>query len=252
MKFIKAQVFKKINLHQLGDIGCPLYGVLAKGKLFRSGNIEGLTKYELKFLESHNIHTRFDLRTDSEMDSRPCQLSSAETINFKISAGGGNGTYIDTVKSIDNNGQIEEVVFRSYHRLLGNSYENVGNLLAYLAEKRVKSSLIHCSAGKDRTGIVIAMLLKILDINILDIILDYQRAVKVYALNNYNNNMVLFDKHGMDYLKYRRLVEPTGDILKRLISYIEGRYETVVNYLYKADVKYGLFVKAQLKKMYLL
>ncbi|MFD6395908.1 tyrosine-protein phosphatase [Nocardia sp. NPDC060249] len=64
-------------------------------------------------------------------------------------------------------------MFDRYCEYLEHSSENIAAVLRLLATPGQLPALIHCAAGKDRTGVVIALLLAVAGVRADDIIADY-------------------------------------------------------------------------------
>ncbi len=66
-----------------------------------------------------------------------------------------------------------EHVAAHYFELLMSSDETIRTALAVLTEPTVYPAVIHCSVGKDRTGILVALLLSLVGVDDDDVVADY-------------------------------------------------------------------------------
>ena len=137
--------FEKImNFRNLGGYECT-YGETAFGVLYRSGRLFGASVSDINKLYSLGLKTIIDIRDDEAKCLCPDpELNGVKTISLPVN---GNGRI-----PINQEDQIN-----SYLEMLEEPKMARDIFLALLNSE--KPALIHCNAGKDRTG-VIALLLE--------------------------------------------------------------------------------------------
>jgi protein-tyrosine phosphatase len=152
------------NLRDLGYIE----GV-KRGVLFRSFV---LTKYDpkevLEWMMENSVGTIIDIRSDREIREKPYSdviLKSIEYVQSPIDAKVYDQDILDD-KTLSGHRKL-------YLKTLIRDGDKVRQILETIADERREGILIHCIGGKDRTGIVIAILLMILGISESEIIDDY-------------------------------------------------------------------------------
>ena len=129
---------------------------------FRSDFPENLTNEEIRWLSDNNIITIVDLRSDAEVIKKPCSLKEIEGFRyFHLPVTGGG----DTPKSIEH-------LYMVYRQMLDEKMEKIINTIMN-AESKV---MYFCTAGKDRTGVVSAVILKRLGFSDEVIIDDYMKS----------------------------------------------------------------------------
>ena len=128
----------------------------------RSDVLDKLTKEDIRFLEEHNIRTVVDLRDEAERERQPCVLEKREGFTYyHLPATGGNFAP-----------HSQEEVIRSYIRMAD---AQMGKILKTI-EEAPTNVLYFCSAGKDRTGVVSALLLRRMGIGKDQIVQDYMQS----------------------------------------------------------------------------
>lgn len=145
-----------VNLRDTG--GTPLTGggTSAAGVLYRSEGLGSLTEAGLVTLGELGVRTVIDLRSDEERASAPDRLPEGATaVELHCSAMmSGDGRDLNAVAAA-----AEEMLGdpasmgRLYIDMLRNSpatFAEVARLVASAAPGR--AALVHCTAGKDRTG----------------------------------------------------------------------------------------------------
>lgn len=159
---------------------------VVRGRIFRSANLAQITDADVETLEKHGINTFIDFRGPKEALSDPDNLpGGAQYLNSPI-IGSAKGDEIDdaTIQTmIDRAGLPETMLDQDrvrehgpYYRMLFlvDSYgtqEHVGKLKGYrplfdtlLAMPASSNLLLHCTGGRDRTGVGVTLLLKTLGV----------------------------------------------------------------------------------------
>jgi protein-tyrosine phosphatase len=122
------------------------------GVLVRSDSIAHLTKAGREALTSYGVTTVIDLRTDGELARVPNPFAD------------GSGPVYRHLPMIDDSMMVELGVasgmFERYLMMLDGRPEAFGGIFEAVAEAE-GPAVFHCFAGKDRTGLVAAMLLSL-------------------------------------------------------------------------------------------
>lgn len=131
-------------------------------RYYRSDFPENLKDEEIRWLSDCNITTIVDLRSDEEVAKKPCALEVAEGFQyFHLPVTGGG----DTPKSMEH-------LHIVYRQMVDNQMQTILDTIMN-AETNV---LYFCTAGKDRTGVVSALILKRLGCSEEVIIDDYMES----------------------------------------------------------------------------
>ncbi|MBQ9943200.1 MAG: tyrosine-protein phosphatase [Clostridia bacterium] len=131
-------------------------------RFIRSDAPVNLTENEIGWLEEQNIRTLVDLRSEEEAERKPCPLKDRKGFMYHHLPVTGGG---DTPKS-------REHLHHVYAGMVDGQMEKIiRTILA--AETKV---LYFCTAGKDRTGVVSALLMKRMGCDEKEIIADYMTS----------------------------------------------------------------------------
>ncbi len=138
--------------------------VLPTGEMryIRSDVPEKLTEQEISWLLEHNITTIVDLRSEEEFSVTPCCLEKKENFQYfhLLVTGGG-----DTPKSLEH-------LYTIYSQMVDEKMDKIVDTIM-----NAKSNVMYfCTAGKDRTGVVSAIILKRLGFSDEVIINDYMES----------------------------------------------------------------------------
>lgn len=121
-----------------------------------------LTDEEIQWLLDNHITTLVDLRSDEEVCKQPCGLAAKEGFQYyhlPVTGGGG------TPKSLEH-------LYTVYSQMIDKQMEKIIDTIM-----NAKSNVLYfCTAGKDRTGVVSAVLLRKLGYSDEVIIEDYMKS----------------------------------------------------------------------------
>lgn len=131
-------------------------------RYIRSDVPEHLSDDEIQWLLDHNVNTVIDLRSDEELIRKPCCLNGREEfLYYHLPVTGGG----DTPKSPDHLHMV-------YRQMLDEKMNEIIDTIM-----NAESNVIYfCTAGKDRTGVVSAIILRKLGYSDEVIIDDYMKS----------------------------------------------------------------------------
>ena len=178
-----------LNLRDLGGIG----GVVPRGLFLRSGKLSVLTSDECaRLCARHHVGCVIDLRTPLESAEFPDPLPKDitylqipllhdSTVGITHETGSDPMTIIRQLRK--NPQRLKEMVpdFKTlYREIVTDSFsrEQLYNAVMVLKENARKGvcTLFHCTAGKDRTGILSMALLRSYGVSDKEIVKDYMRT----------------------------------------------------------------------------
>lgn len=156
--------------HNLRDVGgYPAEGGTTRaGQLFRSDSLSRVTGVGARQLAELGIEVVVDLRSELErrQDHAPELLPEAVHVQLPIH-GGSRSSLIDE-------GPITLVSL--YHQVLADSAWSIAAAVAVIADSGSLPVLVHCTAGKDRTGLVIALALEAAGVERSAVVADYTQS----------------------------------------------------------------------------
>lgn len=151
-----------MNLRDLGGYSAGGGRQTQYGRIFRSDAPVELTPGEIEDIRGLGIRTVIDLRTDGEVARRPSSLTQPPF------------TYHHCTLHED------ALLFPSDEQKIGAFYFSLAQRESPIAQvlriiaHSPSAVLFHCSAGKDRTGVITAILLMLCGVDESDILADYQ------------------------------------------------------------------------------
>ena len=149
------------NTRDLG--GYPVPGGFTRwGMTFRSDAPVNLTREDVETLRKLGVSTHIDLRTLEEVERRPSAVTNLPGFRYH---------HVDLCACMQMMPDTEEGVAISYFEMTQQA-EPMAHIFRIIAETE-GGLLFHCAAGKDRTGVVAAILLMLAGANRDELLADY-------------------------------------------------------------------------------
>ncbi|MBR2786119.1 MAG: tyrosine-protein phosphatase [Clostridia bacterium] len=238
-KIENIKLSKTKNVRDLGKIPVQ-YGRIKKHKLLRGSCLDQLTQRDVDILiDRYKLSTIIDLRTYRETEESPdVKISNVEYIHIPIFDKRAPG--ITHEKGGERGSQGRTGLANMYKEILsGEHLERIAEIIRTIVKlpRDGYSVLFHCTEGKDRTGIVTAIILMILGANKHTIMEDYLYTNKVNEkkANKYYWQTRIFkhDKEKAERIRNAYLAKP---------EYIQAVFYAIQEDWYGVDnfIKYGL------------
>jgi protein-tyrosine phosphatase len=165
-----------VNVRDLGGLPTEDGGTTAAGVLLRSDNLQELSDKDVRRLvDDLGVRTVLDLRTPAEIDAEgagPLVDEGLRHVNCNLIPGWDPRTY-DTARVIPHEQREAGDLSHIYLTYLDHAPADVVAALRVLADDSTGSVVVHCAAGKDRTGVVVALALVVAGVRREGIIADY-------------------------------------------------------------------------------
>jgi protein-tyrosine phosphatase len=169
------------GIHNFRDYGnYPARGGarLVSGKLFRSGQHVDATPDDLEAVAALNLATIVDLRGDSERVTYPCLRHADFGADVLFAAGetseGGQAPHIAAARNVTTAADAHRAMVNLYNAMpYRPKLVEIFRLYFAALANRDGASLIHCLAGKDRTGIAVGVFHSVMGVHLDDIMADF-------------------------------------------------------------------------------
>jgi protein-tyrosine phosphatase len=182
------------------------------GLIYRSGALHQLTAEDLDTLAALNIRAVLDLREDEEKDREGADLLAPGMEYHPRPSTLGREAMIHKLQNDAANFRMVDFYLGS----LGPRIQYHAELFQTILKNLDQPLLIHCSAGKDRTGIMVALLLRVAGVAAADILADYAETAQ--HLGAY---------HEKQAERFRGYGLPDGAIREMLAAYPETMAATL-------------------------
>jgi protein-tyrosine phosphatase len=157
------------NFRDLGGYPTRDGGLLRWRKLFRADGLSKLDDADCATLADLGLRTVIDLRTDTELAERgsfPVDALAVEYHHLPLTE------TIPGAEEARDYGDRDYVVSR-YSQLLREGFGSLAQAVRVLADGERLPAVFHCSAGKDRTGVLAAVVLGCIGVPDEVIVEDY-------------------------------------------------------------------------------
>ena len=198
------------NMRDIGGYKSGLENRVKLKRLIRSNLPINLSSNDISLLDKMGMNTVIDLRSQEEIEARKSIFENNK--NFKVYHIG-----IDVGKDIP---ETEELVPKSYMDML-TLQEKMKTIFEILGNN--EKVLYFCNAGKDRTGVVTALILKLLDVSENDIIEDYVSTgqfMKTTLIKFANSNNRILN-----------IITPKEIYMQEFLKEFEKKYNNIEEYL---------------------
>jgi len=158
------------NLRDVGGLPLRGGGATVAGQLLRSANLRSVTPADVNHLiDVFGLRLVIDLRTarEIERDNGPTGVAAAGVETVALSFIPEDGT------ALPETGDDTDPLLRSYMGYLFDRTENVVEAVRLLGRPDGGPALVHCAAGKDRTGVLVALVLDVVGVEREAVIADY-------------------------------------------------------------------------------
>ncbi len=158
------------NLRELGGYRAE-EATVKWGKFYRSDALHALTPLGRTSMTDLGIRLVVDLRTDDETAAEPTAVSEVKIVRASILPSGQ-----PTVRP-DRPSTLEAV----YDMMIDDHGAQLTAAVTHIARSGSEPVLVHCTAGKDRTGLVVALSLLAVGVQRDDVVADYALTEKYLA-----------------------------------------------------------------------
>jgi protein-tyrosine phosphatase len=203
------------------------------GQVFRSGGLSDLTEADQQYLAALGVKLVCDLRTMQEAARSPDRLP--EGIPYRALPVYGDKEASDKLgisRLLLNLHRLDGLLLESYtHSMIAEKGHVFGEALRGIADGL--PALIHCTAGKDRTGILTALLLHILGVPEETIVADYTLTNRVYPrlMATLRRDVEPLSRIGIQAEDLKPLLSANPATMRDTLAYIRERYGSIDSYL---------------------
>jgi protein-tyrosine phosphatase len=160
------------NVRDLGGLQTESGGETRAGAVVRSDNVCRLTPAGWRALHEHGVRTIIDLRADKELVEDPPGDMPIEPLRVSL-FGLLDGEYLRELEERIQDLPPDERIRELYLDALERHRDSMARAVALVADAPEGGVLVHCAAGKDRTGLVAALLLRLAGVRDDVIVEDY-------------------------------------------------------------------------------
>ena len=229
------------NMRDLGGLPRHDGDTVPRGRFYRADNLANLSPEGVATLLRLGVRTVIDLRQDEAVRKWPSPLRRQPAVAYhQVDMIGDQYSFAGDVLDVawrdaDVDSRYAALPLfahlRDYCRWLDERQPQLRTILRLLAQRQATPAVFHCEAGKDRTGVVSALLLLLAEVSDLAIAADYTHT----AHRNFRR-LELLRKSGDPPLKMRdesdyaaRFCPP--ELMPVMLFWLRSRYGDIASYL---------------------
>lgn len=199
-------------------------GVIRSGVLYRSDALKGLTDLGRQQLVDLGVRTIVDLRDDFEIKVQPDAIDDLDidvvmlpVYEGSAAANSGPGITLPTM----------------YESIVAEHGSVLASVLRLIAGADEGAVLVHCTAGKDRTGIVVALALRAVGVAREVVIADYAVSEQNLQGEWLHEMLALMARYGIQETPELRAIMggTPPEVMAGLLDLIDERWGSVGDYL---------------------
>jgi protein tyrosine/serine phosphatase len=222
-----------VNVRDLGGLPTEDGRRTRLGGVVRSDNVRRLTDEGWRALAEHGVQRIVDLRFPEELAEDQPRDVDIEVVHVSVLGAGHDPEYVKTLDAHLAANDVVDHYAWSYVDFLERYRERFGEAFAAIADAE-GTVVVHCFAGKDRTGLVAAVLLRLAGVDHATIGADY--AVTAENLRARWEAWLRETRDEEERAKLEKLQHTPAEAMTRVVQEIEGRYGDVASYLRAAGL----------------
>ena len=223
-----------LNVRDLGGLRTEDGRRTQAGVVVRSDNVRALSDDGWRSLAEHGITRIVDLRWPEELAEDAPRDVDIEVVHVSVLGEAIDSDYIAELDAhLESVDDVADHYAWSYVDFLERYRERFGRAVAAIADAD-GPVVVHCMGGKDRTGLVVALLLRLAGVATGDIAADY-----AVSSDNLAPALEQWVENAADETERRKRIRLSGtpaDGMVRVIDELETRYGDVASYLRAAGV----------------
>jgi protein-tyrosine phosphatase len=193
--------------------------------LFRADGLGELTESDLATIRELGIRTVVDLRSGTELEQGRFDVD-AHPVSFH------HFPFIDELPDMETFKRSPGMLGTQYKEMLDGAGAQVVAALEVLAEPGALPAVFHCSAGKDRTGLLSVIVLSLLGVDEPTVIADY--ALSGAAMERLRAKMMRkYPDNADEIAQLDEAFSADPAQMEALVDHLRERYGTVEAYLSK-------------------
>ena len=190
---------------------------------FRADSLHRLPPAAQTTLLDHGVRTVIDLRRADERQVAPNVFAGSSTVAYHPVS-----LLVDTPPT---RGARPRPLVDTYRLILDERQEQLRQTLATLAAPGGLPAVVHCTAGKDRTGLIVALVLGLVGVPVTTIVEDYTLTAQ-YLVGTYLDEVrQRAANNGIPWEWYQHQIDCYPEFMHTTLQYLEERYGSIAAYV---------------------
>jgi protein tyrosine/serine phosphatase len=200
------------------------------GAVVRADSVRHLSPAGWHALVDYGVRTIVDLRRHDELERDPPLDVPVDVVHVPIEDG-----YYDELQALwRREGHHERSVYHTYVRMTELLAPNFARAVETVGDAPDGAVVVHCFAGKDRTGLTCAMLLRLAGVSVEDIADDY--GLSAGNIRSIIDPWADSAPDEQERALRLRIGSSPPQVMRDVLAELEGRHDDIRGYLLEAGV----------------
>lgn len=206
------------NLRDVGGLPLAAGGTIRSGLLYRGDSLDTLSAAGIVALRKLNLRTIIDLREPAEYRGRDALADDVHYEQIPILR--------DRLDYVD-----YEDIDQLYTAIIDVVGTEIAAVISRLAEPKAFPALVHCTAGKDRTGLVVGLLLAVLGVPDGAIAANYALTEVNFTAEAKARVLKRAAEAGLPAQKLAVMVGSPPQLMLEVLEHVRSSHGSVAGYL---------------------
>ena len=191
--------------------------------LFRADGLGDLTPADFEVMRALGIRTVIDLRSGEELERGRFDVD-AHPVTFH------HFPIIEKLPDPDEFNRRPGLLGSQYQEMLSGAGQPIRSVLEILAGPGALPAVFHCTAGKDRTGVLSALVLSLLGVDEPTVVADY--ALSGEAMTRLRAKLLVKYPEGREAIEgIPEVFSAAPEQMEQLLDYLRAEYGSVPAYV---------------------
>ncbi len=214
------------NVRDVGGYASAVGRATRWRTLFRADSLHRLDAAAQSELLEHGIRTIVDLRHGGEILAAPNMFQGSTRVAYVHAP-----LLEDPSNRAASGGSATRTLEETYRIALRARNEQLVAILRLLTEPTALPALVHCTAGKDRTGLVVALALAAVGVPDETIADDYARSEEFLVGAYFDEARQRAESRGIPWEVYRANLVCPAPLMLGTLTWLRDEYGSIDDYL---------------------
>lgn len=224
----------ELNFRDIGGYETSDGRRVRTGLVYRSAHLHGLDEADLEGLRRLEIRTVCDLRHAEEAAVRPGPFTDDPAVNV-LSLGmigtRATGDPVTTIVEYGITSITDADIAAIYQRFADEHTEVYRRVVETCSDPEAHPVVVHCSAGKDRTGLAAALMLTVLGVPESAVLDDYELTNQLWTPAQFERARRMLPDHGVDPEPLAAYFQAPRPAMAATLAYLRERDGSIEGYL---------------------